>query len=86
MSEIEDRVKEIIKKEQDVEVKIIKEDVYNYIKEHNGDCDMVDVACNFKEFTCDIPSLAIHELIEDGRVEYKEARWSIQPYRLFVKE
>ncbi|MEN6553356.1 MAG: hypothetical protein ABFC34_10795 [Methanobacterium sp.] len=65
---------------------IIKEAVYNYIKEHNGKCDLVDVACHFKEYTMDVPGLAVHELIEEGRVEYRDAVWNIQPYRLFVKE
>ena len=74
MSEIDDLVNKI------------KESVFDYIKTHNGECDMVDVVCQFKKYTCDIPSLAIHELIEEGGIEYRETVWNIQPYRLFVRE
>jgi len=51
---------------------IIKEAVFNYIKEHNGECDLVDVACQFKEYTIDIPGLAVQELIDEGRVRRRD--------------
>ena len=86
MSEIDELVNQIIEKEKAKMIQTIKESVFDYIKTHNGECDMVDVACQFKKYTCDIPSLAIHELIEEGRIEYREAVWNIQPYRLFVRE
>ena len=82
MSEIDDLINQVIEKAKMIQT--IKESVFDYIKTHNGECDMVDVVCQFKKYTCDIPSLAIHELIEEGRIEYRV--WNIQPYRLFLKE
>ena len=71
MSEIDDLINKAVENEKARRIQLIKEPVFEYIKEHNGDCDMVDVACQFKEYTCDIPSLAINELVEEGRVESK---------------
>jgi len=85
MSEIDDLVKRAVEKEKARRIQLIKESVFEYIKEHNGKCDMVDVACQFNEYTIDVPGLAVHELIEEGRVEYRDAVWNIQPYRLFVR-
>ncbi|MEN6570152.1 MAG: hypothetical protein ABFC18_09150 [Rikenellaceae bacterium] len=64
------------------QTRIIKEAVYNYIKEHNGKCDLVDVACQFNEYTIDVPGLAVHELIEEGKVERSEGVGN----RLYVKD
>jgi len=83
--DLEAEVKAIIEKERLKNIESIKEDVYNFIKENNGKADMVDVACNFSQFLCDIPCLVISKLIEEGRVERREAVWNIQPYRLFVR-
>lgn len=71
MSEIEDLVKRIVEKEKARRIQLIKESVFEYIIEHNGECGMVDVALQFPEYTYDIPLLAINELVEDGRVESK---------------
>lgn len=86
MSEIDDLINKAVENEKARRIQLIKESVFEYIKEHNGDCDMVDVACQFKEYTCDIPLLAINELMEEGRVERRMAVWNIQPYRLFTVE
>ena len=85
MSEIDDLINKAVENEKARRIQLIKESVFEYIKEHNGDCDMVDVACQFTEYTCDIPLLALNELVEDGRVERRVAVWNIQPYRLFVR-
>ena len=71
MSEIDDLVKRAVEKEKARRIQLIKESVFEYIIEHNGKCDMVDVALQFPEYTCDIPLLAINELVEDGRVGSK---------------
>ena len=68
MSEIDDLINKAVKKEKARRVSLIKESVFEYIKEHNGDCDLVDVACCFPQYTCDISTLAVNELIGEGRV------------------
>lgn len=85
MSEIEDLITKAVENEKSRRIQLIKESVFNYIKDNNGKCDIVDVACHFKEYTIDVPGLAVHELIDEGRVEYRDAVWNIQPYRLFVR-
>lgn len=81
----ESKVKAIKEKTLQETIQLIKEDMYNFIKEHNGNVDMVDVVCNFPQFPSTIRWLAISELIDEGSVERREAVWNIQPYRLFVR-
>ena len=83
--DLETEVKAIIEKERLEHIESIKEDVYNFINERSGKVDAGDVACNFTQFPCDIPCLAISKLIEEGRVERIAAVRNIQPYRLFVR-
>ncbi len=85
-SKNQDIVTQVIEKEKTQMIQSIKESVFNYIKEHNGKCDLVDLACHFKECTIDIPGLATQELMDEGRVEYRAAMWNIQPYRLFARD
>lgn len=63
-------IEEDIPRKQKIES--IKEDVYNFIKENNGKLDLVDIALQFNQFTCDIPGLAAYKLEEEGRVERRE--------------
>jgi len=72
MTELDDFVKSVIEKEKNAKIEAIKEDVYNFIKENNGTCDLVDISCNFKNYTVDIPSMAATQLVESGRVERRE--------------
>ena len=68
MSGIDDLVKKAVENEKARQRSLIKESVFEYIKTHNGECDMVDVACQFPQYTCDISTLAVNELIGEGRV------------------
>jgi len=57
---------------QNLQIETIKERVFQCIKEHNGAYDLVDISCEFKEYTVDIPSLAASRLVDEGRVERRE--------------
>jgi hypothetical protein len=83
--DLESEVKAIVEKEHNEKIKSIKEEVYCFIKEHNGNVDSVYVACKFSQFPCNITCLAISILEDEGRIERLEAEWNIQPYRLFVR-
>ena len=83
--DLEAEVKAIIEKERLGHIESIKEDVYGFIKERSGKVDAGDVACNFTQFPCDVLYLAVYKLIEEGRVERREAVWNVQPYRLFAR-
>ena len=78
----EAKVKVIIEKKLQESIKLIKEDVYNYIKEHGEPVDVLDVCCHWGQFQCNITYLAVLELIEEGRVEKIE---EYTPVRLFVR-
>ncbi len=39
---------------QNIQIETIKERVFQCIKEHNGAYDLVDISCEFKEYTVDI--------------------------------
>jgi hypothetical protein len=69
-------------RQRDRQINSIIEGVYNIIKIENGKLDLVDVSLYFKEYTVDIPCLAVQRLINEGRVE---RRWECPSYRLFVK-
>lgn len=66
--ELEAFVKSVIEKERIAKIELIKEDVFNLIKENNGKYDILDITSAFNKYTVDIPCLAVARLEKEGRV------------------